>query len=55
MKFYVNGNVIICQDWMDWDQDELSKWCQQHECQLQGQTVVVPDEKRLTLFCLTYS
>ena len=48
MEFTVNGNVIICHNWTDWDKDELSKWCEFNQCQIQGQTVVVPNEKSIS-------
>ena len=55
MKFNVNGNVIVCHDWLEWNRDELDKWCKNNQCQLQGWTVVVPDEKAISLFVLRWS
>lgn len=35
--------------------EELSEWCEQHNCEPVGMTVDVPDSYTLTLFCLRWS
>ena len=55
MKFSINGNVIILHDWMYWDKDQLSEWCKFNQCQIQGQTIVVPNEKIISFFVLKWS
>jgi hypothetical protein len=51
----VNGNVITLHDPMEWNNEELDKWCEINGCRRQGSTVVVPDEHRITLFVLYWS
>jgi hypothetical protein len=34
---------------------DLADWCKETDSQVQGMTVVVPNEKVLTLFCLRWS
>lgn len=48
--------VVLC-DIAYWNEhyEELSEWCEQHNCEPVGMTVDVPDYPTLTLFCLRWS
>jgi len=49
--------LIVLSDYRYWadHQDALSVWCQQHNAQVQGMTVVLPDEATLTAFVLRWT
>jgi len=54
---YPNGHLIVLTDFKFWTEhaEELVAWCKQHACQVEGMTVTVPDDKKLTLFALKWS
>lgn len=34
--------------------DEVVAWCQEHNCNIQGMTIEIPDDETYTLFCLRW-
>lgn len=49
--------LIVLSDYVYWadNTDELMAWCRQNNAQVQGMTVVLPDEAALTAFVLRWS
>ena len=65
VRFVVANNVYVESEniilvltdaayWID-HYHELEEWCQQHQGQVVGMTVELPDEATLTLFTLRWS
>lgn len=49
-------HLIIMTDiafWAD-NVDELVVWCRDHNCDVQGMTIEIPDDETFTLFCLRW-
>lgn len=51
------GHLIVLADISYWNThyEQLKDWCDEHLSEVRGMTVVVPNEKVLTLFCLKWS
>jgi hypothetical protein len=49
--------LIILTDLSYWNENfnALKKWCEENNCVQQGMTVVAPDQKAITAFCLKWS
>jgi hypothetical protein len=49
--------LIILTDVAYWvnNQDDLLDWCAEHDCDTQGMTVDIPDDKTLMLFKLRWT
>lgn len=50
-------HLVILSDFNYWvdHSSELSAWCKQHNCRLEGMTVIIPNNQTLTLFSLRWS
>lgn len=50
-------NMVILTDFRYWadNEDSLRNWCAENNTQFVGMTVIFPDERTLTAFCLKWS
>lgn len=49
--------VVVLTDVEFWNSnyEQLKDWCDDHNCEVVGMTVEVPNHKTLTMFCLRWS
>lgn len=56
--FNIKGkHLIIMTELAYWaaNVDDVTAWCQKHNCDIVGMTIEIPDDETYTLFCLRWS
>lgn len=50
-------NLVVLTNIIYWHDNytELWRWCEKHNCKVQGMTIEMPDEQTMTLFVLRWS
>lgn len=50
------GHLVVMTDFSFWHDnfDDLMFWCADHDCQVKGMTIDIPNDETLTLFCLRW-